>query len=278
MKSYRIAGFTFGIEGPAQEQMLEAVPGFDVFQSVLEPECIVRFSDQMERQPFVPLHEFDYDEGALRCRFGRSGETYLFEMGDILFLRYEGGSIIEARHTGNASSLRFALWTAYSLFGLARQVIPIHASVVVKDHKAVLFLGESGTGKSTHTRLWLHHIPGTHLLNDDSPMLSLHQGRLLANGSPWSGKTDCYVDQSCPVAAIVRLYQAPENQIQRLSTIKALAAVQPSLPPAFAHEDEAFSRTFEMLNLILTQAPVYRMGCLPDAAAAQMAFQTVFQP
>ena len=72
---------------------------------------------------------------------------------------------------------RFALWVGYGLMTLPYQTVAIHSSCIVREGKAVLFLGESGTGKSTHTRLWREHIPGAVLLNDDSPMIRVEEVR-----------------------------------------------------------------------------------------------------
>lgn len=59
----------------------------------------------------------------------------------------------------------------FNIAAVARQAVAIHSSVISLNDGAVLFLGESGTGKSTHTRLWREHIPGAELLNDDSPIV-----------------------------------------------------------------------------------------------------------
>lgn len=108
--------------------------------------------------------------------------------------------------------------------------LEVHASVIMKEGKAVAFLGKSGTGKSTHSRLWLENIPKTELLNDDNPIIRIHpDGKVLIYGSPWSGKTPCYKKVSVPLAGVVRLSQAPFNKITRLSGIQAYACLFPSV-------------------------------------------------
>ena len=93
-----------------------------------------------------------------------------------------------------------------------------------------MFLGHSGTGKSTHSSLWLKYIQGTALVNDDNPVVRvLEDGEVRVYGSPWSGKTPCYRNVSYPVGAIVKLDQAPYNEIQPLKGIRAYAAVVPSI-------------------------------------------------
>lgn len=140
----------------------------------------------------------------------------------------------------------------------------------------MLFLGESGTGKSTHTRLWRQHIPGAELLNDDSPVVRMTDGTPTVYGTPWSGKTPCYRNEHYPIRAIVRLSQAPHNRIRRLPTVMAIGALLPSCPPAFAYDAALQDHVCATLSDILARVPVYHLECLPDEAAARLSFTTVF--
>src|SRR5690606_24548491 len=89
--------------------------------------------------------------------------------------------------------LSWFIMVAYGQRCLLYRAILIHASVVSCAGKAYAFLGKSGTGKSTHSRLWLRHIAGTELLNDDNPAIRIEpDGRVFVYGTPWSGKTPCY--------------------------------------------------------------------------------------
>ena len=161
--------------------------------------------------------------------------------------------------------------TSYTL-----QTIAIHTSVIEYKGRTVLFLGESGTGKSTHTRLWRENIEGAVLLNDDSPMLRIIDGKPWMFGSPWSGKTPCYKTESYPLAACVRLSQAPHNKIRRLSIPQGYAAIHPSCPPDFAYDDTLYDYISNTIGDVLSQVPMFHLECLPDADAARLSCQTVF--
>ena len=152
--------------------------------------------------------------------------------------------------------------------------IAIHSSVIVHSGRAVLFLGESGTGKSTHTRLWREHISGAQLLNDDSPIVRVVEGVPTVFGSPWSGKTPCYRNESYPIAAFVRLAQAPHNRIARLPVVRAIGALLPSCPPAFAYDAQLQDNICDTLSQLIARVPVYQLECLPDADAARLSFET----
>ena len=146
--------------------------------------------------------------------------------------------------------------------------------MTVKDGKAYLFLGKSGTGKSTHSRLWIENIEGCGLLNDDNPVLHVEtNGAVRVYGSPWSGKTPCYRNEQAPVQALVQLAQAPENKITRLRMTQAYPFILASVSglKVFPHMMDLI---FESIAKLLELTPVYRLECLPNPDAARLCAQT----
>ena len=99
------------------------------------------------------------------------------------------------------------------------QGVMLHASCVEYDGKAYLFSARSGTGKSTHTHLWLKYLPGARIINDDKPAIRLVDGVFYAYGTPWSGKTDESVNVGVPIAGICFLSRG-ENKIKRIRKIR----------------------------------------------------------
>lgn len=171
--------------------------------------------------------------------------------------------------------LRFGLWIMFGVVLAQHSAIAIHSSAIESGGRVVLFLGESGTGKSTHTRLWRENIEGARLLNDDSPIVRMVDDKAIIYGSPWSGKTPCYKNLSYPIAAFCRLSQAPHNQISRLSTIGAIGAVLPSTPPQFAHDSYLQDSICSTLGALLRRVPAYHLACLPNAEAAELSYKTM---
>ena len=101
------------------------------------------------------------------------------------------------------------------------QAVTIHASAVAVQDEGCAFVGPSGIGKSTHSRLWLQHVPGSRLLNDDQPVLRVHSdGIVRLYGSPWSGKTSCYCNEGVVLKALFFMEQSSENQLTRLTGIE----------------------------------------------------------
>ena len=167
----------------------------------------------------------------------------------------------------NAIMVMYALATANS------QTALFHSSVVSYQGKAYMFLGTSGTGKSTHSSLWLKYIEGTELVNDDNPVVRIVDGVARVYGSPWSGKTPCYRNVVYPVGGIVKLDQAPYNEIKRLKGVRAYAAVVPSISGK-RWDKRLAEGLHETENLLAQYVPVWHLDCLPDEAAARLSCNT----
>lgn len=174
-------------------------------------------------------------------------------------------------------SLNTVLMLMFAMSTAPLNTLLMHSSVTVKDGKAYLFLGKSGTGKSTHSRLWIDNIDGCELLNDDNPVLRvMDNGEARVFGSPWSGKTPCYRNLNYPVGAIVNLRQAKTNQIRRLSMLEAYAVMYVS------YSGYRFIKTIAdglhaTNEKTISSVPCFHLECLPNAEAAWLCYKTVSQ-
>lgn len=171
--------------------------------------------------------------------------------------------------------LRFGIWVMFGTVLLKHNAVAIHSSVIVADGRGVLFLGESGTGKSTHTRLWRENIEGARLLNDDSPIVRIVDGEVRVYGSPWSGKTPCYKNEVYPMAGLCRLSQAPHNRITRLSNLRTIGALLPSCPPIFAHDTTLQDMICTTVGEIVRGTNGYHLECLPNKEASELSYNTI---
>lgn len=169
-------------------------------------------------------------------------------------------------------ALNSFLIPAYGMQLIKMQGLKIHASVIMIDGRALLFMGTSGTGKSTHTRLWRKYIPSARLLNDDEPIIRLFpNGEVRVYGAPWSGKTPCYINESAKVVAMVLLKQAPENKIIKGKYGDALSALVMSTSVLRTDIDHRNS-SFELLADIAEKVPFYTLECLPDKGAVELTY------
>lgn len=168
----------------------------------------------------------------------------------------------------NALMIMFALSTANKDTAL------FHGAVVSYKGNGYMFLGKSGTGKSTHARLWLKHIAGTELVNDDNPVVRLGDNGATIFGSPWSGKTPCYKNLQMPLGAVVQLEQAPFNEIVRLNGLMAYAVLVPSI--SGKRWDKTIADGLHKTENALAQnVPAFYLKCLPDQAAAELSCMSV---
>lgn len=282
IKDYQIAGHRIRIEG--EETWVQAVAsldGFKPFEVIPDGEPVARFMLTSEKVPQLVESQYENEVDSIVDVFGRYSDGYLFTMAlpdgnQFSLWKADNSNIVFFKGMLMPRLVRFALWIAYGLVTLPLQTIAIHTSVIQYKDRTVLFLGESGTGKSTHTRLWRENIEGAILLNDDSPILRIVDGKPWMFGSPWSGKTPCYKTESYPLAACVRLSQAPFNKIRCLSIPQGYAAIHPSCPPDFAYDDQLYDYISETLSIVLGEIPMYHLECLPNADAAYLSCRTVF--
>ena len=149
------------------------------------------------------------------------------------------------------------------------RAVSIHASVVQLDGKGFLFMGKSGTGKSTHSALWMDRFEGCELLNDDNPILRLMPDGVMVYGSPWSGKTPCYKNHSCPLAGMARLRQAPMNRFVVQEDITAFITVLPGCS-VIRKDAEQYDALCATLVELTGKVKVGTLDCLPDREAAMV--------
>lgn len=276
---YQVAGHRFEVSG---ERLCRAVDSMDGFAPFRMDEGEVLFS--FVEGTVVPrmarvLYEFSHEE--VTGTFGRTEKGFLLTLTlqgeEAMHLWHdEGEKKVLVKGDCPISLYRFAMWMGLGLMVAPYGTVAIHSSCIVYDGKAVLFLGKSGTGKSTHTRLWRENIEGAFLLNDDSPLLRVEEGKVWAYGSPWSGKTPCYKQERYELVGCVRLSQAPYNKMERLSVLQAYGAIHPSCPPAFAYDGALYEHISRIISHLLSAVPVYHLACLPDREAALLSFGTLF--
>ena len=151
----------------------------------------------------------------------------------------------------------------------------LHSSAVVVDGWAYLFSAPCGTGKSTHTGLWMKAFGDrAHMLNDDKPALRLEDGVWYAYGTPWSGKYDISTNERVPVAGIAMVERCERNWIEPFAGAAAVFALlgQTARP---ANRDLR-GKLLENLDKLMTQVPVWKLHCNMDPEAATVSYNAMF--
>ncbi len=150
--------------------------------------------------------------------------------------------------------------------------IVMHACVVEMNGKGYGFSAPSGTGKSTHARLWLNAFGDkARIINGDKPILRVIDGKLYAYGTPWCGKEGYNINTKVSFECICFLSQAKENKIEKIDARTAITRIftQLLLPDSNDQSD----KFFRMLDVIFEKVKFYSLGCNMDIEAAHVAYE-----
>lgn len=202
-------------------------------------------------------------EGRLACAMRTNAD---FSLCDITLL---GEECDHSFGLGNAMMIAFAFSAS------CYDTILMHASVTMNNGYGYLFLGKSGTGKSTHSTLWRKFIPGSDLLNDDNPAVRVQaDGSVIVYGTPWSGKTPCYRNLKMPAGAFLRLEQHPNNEISREIPLRAFASILSSCS-TMIWDKPSYNHITHTVEMVVQRVPAFYLKCRPDEEAAQLSYRTI---
>ena len=157
---------------------------------------------------------------------------------------------------------------------LDRDVLLFHGSAVAIDGAAYLFTAKSGTGKSTHTRLW-RQVFGQRatMVNDDKPFLRIAEDGVWACGSPWNGKHGLGTNVCVPLRAICILERGTENRISPLSPQEALTMlIQQSSRPM---NPRRMGKYLDLVDCLSARVSFYRLACNMSPQAAEVAYNAM---
>jgi len=170
--------------------------------------------------------------------------------------------------------LNNALMLVFAFAGSRADTLLVHASLVRHKGYGYPFIAKSGTGKSTHTSLWMRYIEGCDLMNDDNPVIRVINGKCYIYGSPWSGKTPCYRDVKAPLGAVTRIDRAEKNYCEKLPPIEAFASFLPSCS-TMKWDGDVFNNICNIVTKVVETTGIYTMHCLPNREAAEICNKTI---
>lgn len=285
-KVYKVAGHQFAVIMPENDMSWSIMEPYQPFLSDDTDDCVftaelidampnitnkkrVTVSCEGSDMPRIELYEWE-GQWLLEIAPSMNAPVRVYLITDKVFKH------AKFRLLGSISfSINTVLMLMFAFATARNNTLLMHSSVTMKDGKGYLFLGKSGTGKSTHSQLWINNIEGCSLLNDDNPVIRVTEtGEVRVYGSPWSGKTPCYCNLDVPVGAIVTLQQAKTNKIRRQSLPEAYASVYVSFS-GYRFIKEMADGLHITNAMVVSKVPCYLLDCLPDADAAFLCYQTV---
>ena len=237
--------------------------------------------DKANAEKLSSFDELGYRQEVFKCKDG----GYIFEIygydgrlaaAMVSNVRFEENRvwIADADESTKAFGFNNTLMIAFAFSSAYHGTLMMHSSVVAKDKVGYMFLGKSGTGKSTHSSLWLRYLDGYHLLNDDNPVLRVSGSDVTVYGSPWSGKTPCYRQEKARVGGLVMLEQKPYNKISRESVVVALSSLLCSCS-VMIWDRGSYDCIMRTIEQVITLVGVHHLECLPDEAAARLCNETL---
>lgn len=155
-------------------------------------------------------------------------------------------------------------------------ILLMHGAVVAVDGQAYLFTAKSGTGKTTHTQLWMQQFGDRAVMvNGDKPLLHITSEGVTVYGTPWDGKEHLSTNTSCPLKALCILTRSKTNHIERISKKEALPMLcQQSYRPC---SPIGTQKMLALVDRLGSSVPLYRLGCNMEPEAALVAYHGMNQ-
>lgn len=288
-KSYKVAGHVFNLTLPDDSPVWADMGAYEPFEIPFceDPVFALETAASLPEEEMEKVFDAPTEDGQTVVKLWHGAENWLFEMSPDSRIKtvarllassdFSSAKLLLCAKSRRAAlfSINNSLMLLYAFRTAGMGTLEMHASVIKNDGRAFLFLAKSGTGKSTHSQLWLKNVPGSELLNDDNPIVRVwDDGSVKVYGSPWSGKTPCYKNDSADAGAFVQIRRCPENKITRLSVFEAYVMLYSSVSglktdPAMA---DGLHATMEK---IAVGSPCFVLDCRPDDEAAQVCSQKV---
>jgi hypothetical protein len=146
-----------------------------------------------------------------------------------------------------------------------------HAAVIGYKGKGYAFSAPSGTGKTTHARLWLRAFDGAEVINGDKPILRFMNGKLYAFGTPWCGKEKMQQNKSVPLSALGFIERAAENSVKELDNAETLLRLYSQI--LMPQNREVAMHFLDLLDRMVKMTPAFVIACNQNLDAALVAYR-----
>ena len=146
----------------------------------------------------------------------------------------------------------------------------LHSSVTERNGEAYAFAAKSGTGKTTHCKLWLDTFPDARIINGDKPLVRISDEKVFIYGTPWCGKENYNVNTKAPLKAVCFLERAEQNSIDRISKSEAVARIMPQL--LIPKNPEYIHKLLDLVERFVELVPAYLLKCNMTKEAAFVSY------
>ena len=286
IKSYLIAGFTISFN----------IDNDEYFQNVLAPYLAPASNNpdlyfKIEKSDFPPvlprnILKRSIGENKYYCNLCGADTIFYFDtkLNEVIALMsfFEDYSRISIK----ALNINFpgvsSKYFIFNLVGYAMHYIMqmkcgfvFHSSAISCNNQGIAFSARSGTGKTTHTSLWLHNIKNCQILNDDTPVIKINPlNEVYICGTPWAGTSGRNRNISIPLKALVFIQRGEYNEIRRLTPKESVTPffdgiTSPTTPLMLTN-------CLANMDTILSRVPCYSLSCNMEIEAAKIAHNAIF--
>lgn len=267
---YRFGGVTFAIEADAPIERSRMCAPFRAADGAPEHTIRLHFDDGLPVPPETAQHRgavWRWRSGTERHLLEQYGTPDKPPQFTYAVTRGAHTEVTFANDYRAGASVRAVLEAAgiFDIFAERGMLVLHSAYIVTRAGEAILFSGPSGVGKSTQAALW-ERCAGARVVNGDRALVDV--GKKTANGIFYSGTSGISENVTAPIRAIVLLGQGGENRVFVPSPRAAFAGV---LSQCAYYEWDASSaeQMTECVARLVSDVPVLRMDCLPDATAVE---------
>jgi hypothetical protein len=141
----------------------------------------------------------------------------------------------------------------------------LHSSMVQYKGRGYLFPGNSGDGKTTLSRLWIHDN-NSEVISDERVIVRRKNGILHAYGTPWFGTASIHKNRGIPVDKMFVIKHGERNTIRRLSPVEAVNMLLIRSFPSFWHK-EGMKFLLEFVEGVVSELECYEYDFVPDRTA-----------
>ena len=139
--------------------------------------------------------------------------------------------------------------------------ILFHACGIDDRGNGVLFLGNSGHGKSTMGKLWLEKQ--CNILNDDRIVVREKDDQFWMHGTPWHGTLAEWSLEAVPIRKIFFLNPGGKNNAIRKNGAEAVSMlIARSFPPLW--DEKGMSYTMNLCGRMVSKIPCHELNFEPD--------------
>ncbi|MDL2302612.1 hypothetical protein LJC58_09730 [Lachnospiraceae bacterium OttesenSCG-928-D06] len=162
----------------------------------------------------------------------------------------------------DSNELFLRLFHMYSYGMIYHNALMLHGVVMEYEGKGYIISAASGTGKSTHARMWRNHENAL-ILNGDKALVRYENGSWFAYGAPWYGTSGECINRKVPLAALVMLDRGEHNEICKENTLwKISRLLERIYAPTF--DVRTFETAMNTVESLVAGIPVIHLKCLPD--------------